>query len=106
MPTAHKLRWVDALVAAGLREIEVGSFVPATRLPQLADTAELVLTDFRDVSIGRITLETPAEFEVSPVARATSPLAMPAAEGALRLHKWRVEAMGASAPRFLPGSAE
>jgi hydroxymethylglutaryl-CoA lyase len=28
--------------AAGLREIEVGSFVPARLLPQLADTAELV----------------------------------------------------------------
>ena len=30
----------------------------------LQKAAELVLTDFRDVSIGRITLETPAEFEV------------------------------------------
>ena len=29
----------------------------------LQKAAELVLTDFRDVSIGRITLETPAEFE-------------------------------------------
>ncbi len=28
--------------AAGQREIEVGSFVPARLLPQLADTAELV----------------------------------------------------------------
>jgi len=42
MPTEAKRRWIDALVAAGLREIEVGSFVPATLLPQLADTAELV----------------------------------------------------------------
>ncbi len=42
MPTAHKLRWLDALVAAGLREIEVGSFVPAKLLPQMADTAEVV----------------------------------------------------------------
>ena len=42
MPTAHKLRWIDALVAAGLREIEVGSFVPATLLPQMADVAEVV----------------------------------------------------------------
>jgi hydroxymethylglutaryl-CoA lyase len=29
MPTADKLRWIDALAAAGLREIEVASFVPA-----------------------------------------------------------------------------
>ena len=37
-----KKAWVDATVAAGVREIEVGSFVPAKVLPQLADTAELV----------------------------------------------------------------
>ena len=42
MPTEYKIRWIDALHAAGLREIEVGSFVPAALLPQLADTAELV----------------------------------------------------------------
>ncbi|MBU0891318.1 MAG: hydroxymethylglutaryl-CoA lyase, partial [Gammaproteobacteria bacterium] len=42
MPTAHKLLWIDALVAAGLREIEVGSFVPARLLPQMADVAEVV----------------------------------------------------------------
>jgi len=42
MPTADKLRWIDALVAAGLREIEVASFVPARLLPQMADAAEVV----------------------------------------------------------------
>ncbi|MBX3655949.1 MAG: hydroxymethylglutaryl-CoA lyase [Ramlibacter sp.] len=42
MPTAHKLRWLDALHAAGLREIEVASFVPAKRLPQMADAAQVV----------------------------------------------------------------
>ena len=42
MPTADKLRWIDALVAAGLREIEVGSFVPARLLPQMADVAGVV----------------------------------------------------------------
>lgn len=42
MPTADKFRWIDALVAAGLREIEVGSFVPAKLLPQMADCAEVV----------------------------------------------------------------
>jgi hydroxymethylglutaryl-CoA lyase len=43
MPTAQKFRWIDALVATGLREIEVGSFVPAKLLPQMADTAEVIL---------------------------------------------------------------
>lgn len=42
MPTAAKKAWIDAMAAAGVREIEVGSFVPATVLPQLADTAEIV----------------------------------------------------------------
>ena len=42
LPTTHKLAWIRAAHAAGLREIEVGSFVPAKLMPQLADTAELV----------------------------------------------------------------
>jgi hydroxymethylglutaryl-CoA lyase len=42
MPTAQKFRWIDALVASGLREIEVGSFVPAKLLPQMADAADVV----------------------------------------------------------------
>lgn len=42
MPTAAKKAWIAAEHAAGVPEIEVGSFVPASLLPQLADTAELV----------------------------------------------------------------
>ncbi|OZI67796.1 hydroxymethylglutaryl-CoA lyase [Bordetella genomosp. 4] len=42
MPTADKFKWIDALVAAGIREIEVASFVPARLLPQMADAAEVV----------------------------------------------------------------
>jgi len=42
LPTALKLEWIRDAHAAGQREIEVGSFVPAHLLPQLADTAELV----------------------------------------------------------------
>jgi hydroxymethylglutaryl-CoA lyase len=42
MPTAHKLAWISALHAAGLREIEVCSFVPARLLPQMVDAAEVV----------------------------------------------------------------
>ena len=42
MPTDSKLRWIDALHAAGVREIEVASFVPAKLLPQMADAAEVV----------------------------------------------------------------
>jgi len=42
MPTAAKKNWVSALAAAGLREIEVGSFVPAKVIPAMADTGEIV----------------------------------------------------------------
>lgn len=42
MPTQAKMEWIRAEAAAGVRELEVGSFVPATLLPQLADTGELV----------------------------------------------------------------
>jgi len=42
VPTARKIEWIGGAYAAGQREIEVGSFVPARLLPQLADTAELV----------------------------------------------------------------
>jgi hydroxymethylglutaryl-CoA lyase len=42
MPTAAKIAWIKALAAAGLPEIEVGSFVNPKLLPQMADTADLV----------------------------------------------------------------
>ncbi|WP_338662412.1 hydroxymethylglutaryl-CoA lyase [Pararoseomonas sp. SCSIO 73927] len=42
MPTAAKLRWIAAMVAAGVREMEVASFVPPAALPQMADAAEVV----------------------------------------------------------------
>jgi hydroxymethylglutaryl-CoA lyase len=42
MPLAAKLAWIDALVAAGVQEIEVGSFVSPKLLPQMADTGEVV----------------------------------------------------------------
>jgi hydroxymethylglutaryl-CoA lyase len=42
LPLELKKAWVSAEAAAGVREIEVGSFVPASVLPQLADTADLV----------------------------------------------------------------
>lgn len=42
MPTEAKKAWIAAEAAAGVREIEVGSFVPPSLLPQMADTAEIV----------------------------------------------------------------
>ncbi|MGL5837915.1 MAG: hydroxymethylglutaryl-CoA lyase [Sphingorhabdus sp.] len=42
MPLEAKKAWVRAEAEAGVREIEVGSFVPPSLLPQMADTADIV----------------------------------------------------------------
>lgn len=42
MPIEAKKRWIAALHGAGLKEIEVCSFVPAKLMPQMADAAEVV----------------------------------------------------------------
>ncbi len=42
MPTEAKKRWISAAYDAGLRHIEVTSFVPPKLLPQLADAAQIV----------------------------------------------------------------
>ncbi|AMO22372.1 hydroxymethylglutaryl-CoA lyase [Ramlibacter tataouinensis] len=42
VPTSVKLEWIRAAHVAGVRELEVGSFVPARLMPQLADTAEVL----------------------------------------------------------------
>lgn len=42
MSTSAKIRWITALANAGVAEVEVGSFVSAKLIPQLADTAAVV----------------------------------------------------------------
>jgi hydroxymethylglutaryl-CoA lyase len=41
VPTTDKLRFIDALVASGIRDIEITSFVSPKWIPQLADAAEV-----------------------------------------------------------------
>jgi hydroxymethylglutaryl-CoA lyase len=41
MATPDKKKWIDALYAAGVRELEVASFVPPKLLPQMADATEI-----------------------------------------------------------------
>ncbi|MEK9754346.1 MAG: hydroxymethylglutaryl-CoA lyase, partial [Rhodospirillaceae bacterium] len=40
--TEGKMEWIRAEAAAGVPQIQVGSFVPAKLLPQMADSAEIV----------------------------------------------------------------
>jgi len=42
MPTEAKKAWIASMAAAGIDEIEVGSFVPPKLIPAMADTAEIV----------------------------------------------------------------
>jgi hydroxymethylglutaryl-CoA lyase len=42
MPTEAKKAWISAIAAAGVQEIEVGSFVPPKLIPAMADTGEIV----------------------------------------------------------------
>lgn len=39
MPTDAKLRWIAAMAAAGVREMEVASFASPAAMPQMADAA-------------------------------------------------------------------
>lgn len=43
MPTERKLAWIAAEAAAGVREIEVTSYVPAKLIPQFADAEEVTV---------------------------------------------------------------
>src|SRR5256885_15962316 len=42
LPTGSKKQWLKDAYEAGMREVEVGSYVPPRLLPQLADTAEVL----------------------------------------------------------------
>ena len=49
LPTEHKKQWIDHCVAAGFRELEVGSFVPPHYIPQFQDT-EAVCSHARGIA--------------------------------------------------------
>jgi hydroxymethylglutaryl-CoA lyase len=42
VPTAHKVRWIRALIDTGLDVVQVGSFVHPEKVPQMADTDRVV----------------------------------------------------------------
>jgi hydroxymethylglutaryl-CoA lyase len=42
METANKHDWIRSAYAAGIREIEVGSFMPAKLMPHFADTGDVI----------------------------------------------------------------
>ena len=44
VPTEQKIKWIEALVGAGVDIIQVGSFVHQQKVPQMADTDQLFRT--------------------------------------------------------------
>ncbi|WP_410674073.1 hydroxymethylglutaryl-CoA lyase [Amycolatopsis sp. cmx-4-68] len=56
VPAHEKVRLARGLIDAGLRSLEVGSFVSARRVPQLADTGEVLRTLLPDVPAALHTL--------------------------------------------------
>ncbi|MCU0838440.1 MAG: hydroxymethylglutaryl-CoA lyase [Rhodospirillales bacterium] len=51
LPTAEKVALIDRLAAAGLKRIEVGSFVSPRWVPQMADTADVLAAIARPVGV-------------------------------------------------------
>jgi hydroxymethylglutaryl-CoA lyase len=51
VPTADKIRFIDALVAAGIRDIEITSFVSPKWIPQLADAVEVARGVYRAAGV-------------------------------------------------------
>ncbi len=77
MPTASKFAWIDALVAAGMREIEVTSFVPAKLMPQLADAAQVVQYAITKANLSVISLVPNLRGSQAAIAAGTHKLTIP-----------------------------
>jgi len=84
MPTAIKHRWIRALADAGLREIEVASFVSPKRLPQMADAAEVVAEAIRIPDLTVLALVLNLKGARNAVAAGARSLTMPVSVS--RLH--------------------
>jgi hydroxymethylglutaryl-CoA lyase len=77
MPTASKMAWLDALVHAGVREVEVTSFVPAKLMPQLADAAQVVAYAISKPNLSVISLVPNLRGAQAAIAAGTHKLTIP-----------------------------
>jgi hydroxymethylglutaryl-CoA lyase len=77
MSLEAKKNWIAAEAAAGVREIEVGSFVSPRLLPQMADTAELV-TFAKSISALAVTVLVPnAKGAAAAIAAGVDRMSLP-----------------------------
>ena len=68
MPTEAKKAWIASMAAAGIEEIEVGSFVPPKLIPAMADTAEIVafaIGDRSEKACRRLCGKIPVEYRTA-----------------------------------------
>lgn len=77
IPLGAKKAWIAAEAAAGVREIEVGSFVPPGLLPQMADTAELVAFAKGIAGLNVVTLVPNARGAARAVAAGVDAMSIP-----------------------------
>ena len=82
MPTASKYAWIDALAAAGVREIEVTSFVPAHLMPQLADAAQVVAYAIQKPNLSVVSLVPNLRGAQAAIAAGTHKITIPTSTSA------------------------
>jgi hydroxymethylglutaryl-CoA lyase len=95
MPTSEKKRWIDAAYAAGIRYMEVASFVPAKLLPQMADAEQVVAhaLGYPDLTLTALVpnLKGAEKALAAGVHRIVAPISVSAAHSAANVRKTPVE---------------
>ena len=101
MSTDDKRRWIDAAYAAGVRHMEVASFVPARLLPQMADAADVVAHARRygDLSVSALVpnLRGARHALEAGVQRIVAPISVSAAHSVANVRKTPAEMIDAFA---------
>jgi len=101
MPTEFKRRWIDAAYAAGVRHMEVASFVPAKLLPQMADADEVIAhaLGYRDLIVTALVpnLKGAQRALVAGVHRIVAPISVSAAHSLANVRKTPAEMVDAFA---------
>ncbi|HVL76758.1 MAG TPA: hydroxymethylglutaryl-CoA lyase [Noviherbaspirillum sp.] len=91
MPTADKKCWIDAEYAAGVRHMEVASFVPARLLPQMADADEVIAhaLTYSDLTVTALVpnLKGAEKALASGVHRIVAPISVSAAHSMANVRK-------------------
>jgi hydroxymethylglutaryl-CoA lyase len=101
MPTEFKRRWIDAAYAAGVRHMEVASFVPAKLLPQMADADEVIAhaLGYRDLIVTALVpnLKGAQRALEAGVHRIVAPISVSAAHSLANVRKTPAEMIDAFA---------